>query len=52
MEYTSLELRQIALEQIPVLPARLEVTDLLHPILTDNLGSPSSAITLPSVFGF
>jgi hypothetical protein len=31
VEYSSLELRQIALEQIRVLPVRLEVTDLLHP---------------------
>jgi hypothetical protein len=50
VEYTSLELRQIALEQIRVLPAQLEVTDLLHPILTAQ-GSPPSAITLPSIFG-
>jgi hypothetical protein len=57
VEYTSLELRQIALEQIRVLPARLEVlkvteavTDLLHPILTAQ-GSPSSANTLPSIVG-
>jgi hypothetical protein len=47
VEYTSLELHQIALEHIRVLPARL---DRLHPILTAQ-SSPYSAITLPKIFG-
>jgi hypothetical protein len=49
VEYTSLELRQIALEQIRILPAQLEVSDR-PPILTAQ-GSPSSANTLLSIFG-